>query len=316
MCHTKSKAAIQKSMKEHRVKLFLNMIIGESWTDHMEPINLIADYYGEKMALFMTFLIHHTGQMIIPSFFGLILQGYHFYKGWFYVSGEGLDDLYYVAKYFESVDQAYNFFYIVMLALWSTWYIESWKRKQNTLKYIWAGEARLNDIKTENKRPQDGATWVVEKLSGAANETVLDRDPMKIALRTGATLGFWSIIAICVWLICMKIQGYLLAIVFKDPNIAVFRTLWCIVIYSLCVIEFNAAFGKRAAAIVKKENHPYWQDHEEGLIQKSYSLGFLNSYLGMSAAAFYDQKLKGVAMLMFGVLALKQFVMNLRKLIN
>ena len=73
MCHTKSKLAIQKSMKENGTKLFINMIIGESWVDHMEPISLIADYFGEKMALFMTFLIHHTGQMIIPLIFGLML---------------------------------------------------------------------------------------------------------------------------------------------------------------------------------------------------------------------------------------------------
>ena len=107
-------------------------------------------------------------------------------------------------------------------------------------------------------------------------------------MRTSLTLGFWSIVAFIVWAICMKAQGMLLAELFKDSNIAVFRTLWCITIYSIAVIEFNAAFGKRAAAIVKKENHPYWQDHEEGLIQKSYALGFLNSYLGMSWAAFVD----------------------------
>ena len=26
---------------------------------HIEPILLIADYYGEKQAMFFTFLIHH-----------------------------------------------------------------------------------------------------------------------------------------------------------------------------------------------------------------------------------------------------------------
>ena len=56
------------------------------------------------------------------------------------------------------------------------------------------------------------------------------------------------------------------------------------------------------------------QDHEEGMIQKSYTLGFVNSYLGMAAAAFYDQKLTGVAMLLSVVLAIKQFIMNLIKL--
>ncbi len=59
--------------------LFFNMIIGENWYEHMEPIHLIADYYGEKMALFMTFLIHHVGQMVIPSVFGLVLEIWHMY---------------------------------------------------------------------------------------------------------------------------------------------------------------------------------------------------------------------------------------------
>ena len=56
---------------------------------------------------------------------------------------------------------------------------------------------------------------------------------------------------------------------------------------------------------MKKENHAYWQDHEEGLIQKSYVLGFVNSYLGMSAAAFFDEKMTVVAMLLSVVLAIK-----------
>ena len=81
MLHTVNKNAIMESFKVHQWKLFLTMIMGETWVEHMEPISLIADYYGEKMALFMTFLIHHVGQMVIPSFFGLILWGYHLYYG-------------------------------------------------------------------------------------------------------------------------------------------------------------------------------------------------------------------------------------------
>ena len=50
------------------------------------------------------------------------------------------------------------------------------------------------------------------------------------------------------------------------------------------------------------------------MIQKSYILGFVNSYLGMAFAAFADLKLTGVAMLLSVVLGLKQFVMNIMKL--
>ena len=73
-----------------------------------------------------------------------------------------------------------------------------------------------------------------------------------------------------------------------DKNYAVFRTMWCILVYSYAVIKFNGFFGAKAREIVTRENHPYWQDHEEGMIQKSYSLGFVNSYLGMSFAAYAD----------------------------
>lgn len=80
-----------------------------------------------------------------------------------------------------------------------------------------------------------------------------------------------------------------------DANYAVFRTMWCITVYSIAVIKFNGFFGTKAGKIVTAENHAYNQDHEDGMIQKNYFLGFVNSYLGMSAAAFYDGKLIGVA---------------------
>jgi len=55
----------------------------------------------------------------------------------------------------------------------------------------------------------------------------------------------------------------------------------------------------------------YKKDHEESLIKKGYTLGFFNSYLGMSWAAFVDRKLMNVAGLLISVLMLKQIIMNL-----
>ena len=118
-------------------------------------------------------------------------------------------------------------------------------------------------------------------------------------------LSFWSIIAFIVWIVCMKAQGFALSKIpyVGEKDYAVWRTMWCVVIYSIAVIRFNAAFSTRAAKIVIAENHAYEADHEAGMIQKQYVLGFVNSYLGMSAAAWYDQKLTGTAMLLSIVLA-------------
>ena len=60
-----------------------------------------------------------------------------------------------------------------------------------------------------------------------------------------------------------------------------------------------------ARDIVIKENRKYKKDHEESLINKSYTLGFFNSYLGMGWAAFVDKILKNVCALLLSVLMLK-----------
>ena len=114
------------------------MLWGDGWVEHMEPISLIADYYGEKQALFFAFLIHHIGQMVVPSVFGMVLNGYHAYLA--YQKTKEPDSDWFVPSYYASVDSYWNYLYVVVLGVWSTIYIESWKRKQNTLKYMWASE--------------------------------------------------------------------------------------------------------------------------------------------------------------------------------
>ena len=78
-------------------------------------------------------------------------------------------------------------------------------------------------------------------------------------MRSFFNLTFWSIIAFIVWLICMKLQGWALTQIpfVGRKDYAVFRTLWCVIIYSIAVIEFNGRFSKRAAQIVNAENHAY-----------------------------------------------------------
>ena len=42
--------------------------------------------------------------------------------------------------------------------------------------------------------------------------------------------------------------------------------MWCVIIYSIAVIEFNGRFSKKAGDIVRAENHKYEEDHEAGMI--------------------------------------------------
>ena len=112
---------------------------------YIEPIMLIADYYGEKQAMYFAFLIHHISLLIIPAFFGLILWIYHLYLASKYEPKEN-ESADFAARYFAILDTPLNYPFLVLLALWITIYIESWKRKQNTLKHIWAIDYRKHEI--------------------------------------------------------------------------------------------------------------------------------------------------------------------------
>ena len=74
MLHTQKKYEIVDSIERHKIKLLFSMLLMDSsFKNHFEPINLIADYYGEKYALYLAFFIHHLAWLIPLAVLGIIL---------------------------------------------------------------------------------------------------------------------------------------------------------------------------------------------------------------------------------------------------
>ena len=137
-------------------------------------------------------------------------------------------------------------------------------------------------------------------------------------MRTVSTILFAMAVGWVIWYLCMKQLALLLVEIdalnekeFKIPR------LWVTIsVYSIAVIYFNRVFKKVARNIVIAENRKYRKDHEDSLVQKSYTLGFFNSYLGMGWAAFVDRLLVNVCGLLLSVLMLKQIIMNTITLVS
>ena len=98
---------------------------------------------------------------------------------------------------------------------------------------------------------------------------------------------------------------------FKEKQYKLPRLWINVIVYSYAVILFNGKFKDIVGKVVAGENLKYKKDKEESLVQKGYALGFFNSYLGMSWAAFIDRKLMNVCGLLLSVMMLKQIIMNL-----
>ena len=77
MPHSSKKYEIIESLDKHVLKLIWNNLsMTESFRKHFEPINLIADYYGEKYALYLAFILHHIGWILVPAVVGGALWVY------------------------------------------------------------------------------------------------------------------------------------------------------------------------------------------------------------------------------------------------
>ena len=78
MLHTQKKYEIVDSIERNKNKLLFSMLsMGSIFRDYFEPINLIADYYGEKYGLYLAFFVHHLAWLMPLTAMGSILFIYH-----------------------------------------------------------------------------------------------------------------------------------------------------------------------------------------------------------------------------------------------
>ena len=124
MLHDEQKHHINNTFSQGIFKLVW-FLQSTSWVKYMKSLSLIQVYYGEKHAVYLTFLLHHIAMLIVPTILGCLLFAYQVYssvqnyneeKGW-------------LQTYFTEADTHYNLIYQLFVAVWCSFYVESWKRK-------------------------------------------------------------------------------------------------------------------------------------------------------------------------------------------
>ena len=233
----------------------LNKRMHPFWTGMKQPLLLIRNYFGEKIALYFAWLEHYTCSLIFPSVLGLGMQ-------WAPAEGSSL------------------IMFGCAVSIWASRMTEHWKRKNTVLNLAW-GTAGFEAAEAE--RPQFKG---VPRYSPVDDQPEVHHAPGKARSRKKqmAMITCFMLMACAVtatWM-CLQMKRIL-----SNPEylgdlgikLAGFAN-------ALQIGVGNYLYGKVAMSLTDWENHRTQSEWEQLLITKTFLFRFLNSYVSFFYIAF------------------------------
>mmetsp|Transcript_20422 Transcript_20422/g.69393 ORF Transcript_20422/g.69393 Transcript_20422/m.69393 type:complete len:748 (+) Transcript_20422:84-2327(+) len=230
-----------------------------------QPLDDVKDYFGEKVGLYFLWLGHYTTWLIAPSIVGFFV--------WIHVASKDND------PNAESVPA-----FAIFVALWVTFLLEYWKRKEITYSMRWG----TNGFEaTEQARPQ--FTGEVSKSPIDGSETLYF--PTRERFKRGLTSQFIICGLILVVIGCVASIFVLKFILAREEvaNGGVYASL----VNAVVIQVLNAVYFNLALKFNDYENHRTDTEYEDALIAKVFVFQFVNSYAALFYIAFIKAGVDG-----------------------
>lgn len=226
-----------------------------------QPLDLIRDYYGEKIAFYFAWLGFYCRALSIASLVGFI---------WFIIQ---------LAR--NKVDTPGLIFVALFIALWSTLFVETWQRQEARYRILWGQE---NFLETESTRP--GYIHDEMRVSAVDGKREKHYGFWKAFFRLMfSQTVIWSLIT-CV--LASVIGIFILRNILQKWNRVAAGYLTSIL--NAAQIQFlNFVYGKVSHYLNQFENHRTDTDYENALIAKAFLFKFVNSYNSLFYIAFFKQ---------------------------
>ena len=241
-----------------------------------QPLDDIAEYYGEHIAFYFAWLELYTRWLLAPSVMGLVL--------------------FMVQLGTKSLDQFLAPYYAVFMALWATFFLLAWKRHASVLAYRWGV---LGFEAEEIQRPEFRGD---DRMS---TDVGIKRYPVwKRWLKYACT---WTFVLAC---IATVVSVMYFAFVTKDNlevealnnvemSLSTLDELWdnmswtfwvflllTPMLYGLVIPLADLGFTKVARVLNRWENHKTESAYQSHLILKVFSFRFVHVFASLYYYAF------------------------------
>eukprot|EP00164_Ancoracysta_twista_P002959 GFYU01003941.1.p2 GENE.GFYU01003941.1~~GFYU01003941.1.p2 ORF type:complete len:695 (+),score=263.15 GFYU01003941.1:52-2136(+) len=224
-----------------------------------QPLDAIRAYFGEKIALYFAWLGFYTKWLISPSLVGLILFMFSITQG---------------------VNNPLVPSYCVIMALWSTFFLEFWKREQVTYSVRW-GMTEFEE--EEQARPEFYGEEVISPVTN--KKEVVYPKKKKVAKVAFSSMVITLLVAVVIIAVC-GIFLFRMIVKHMEP----WGPALAGMVNAIQIQILNAIYGKVAFKLNKWENHRTDTEYEDALIGKIFLFQFVNSYNALFYIAFFKSQ--------------------------
>lgn len=245
-----------------------------------QPLEEIRQYFGERIGFYFLYLQHYTSSLLPMAFLGLLTIVYN--------------EL--ITRWYPHHSTMYYLADIILAAcmlIWSTLYVEFWKRLQTTTGMQW-GMSGFEDseqdrplfIGIDTVSPVDGSHTRYFPTSTAKFRSNVVALIVSLAI-AGVVVVVGGIFYFQYWAEKEENQSYftLNGSYLGDTIVGIFS--------AITISILNVLFGNMALILNRWENHRTDTIFEDQLINKVFLFQLVNSYAALTYVSFFKETLAG-----------------------
>ncbi|KAF7259554.1 hypothetical protein EG68_02706 [Paragonimus skrjabini miyazakii] len=259
-----------------------------------QPLEEIRRYFGAQIALYFAWLGHYTTALLFPSVVGLL-----------------------VFLFVSSKDS--KFYYLVMgflSLIWSTIYLEHWKRTSTVLTHQWgiwdAPPALLEEPRAafKGKLTKCPITGRLTRTYPAWRRTLI------LFFFTGPVVLLSLVAVVLVTFAFVRLQEHADAIAHIEyDSVPLMFLLWYApkVLLAVVILLMDLGYRRLATWLTDLENHRLDREYHNHLVGKLLLLQFMNSFYSLFYTAFYLQDIEMLQQQLSTLLITRQIISNMRE---
>ncbi|KAI8604871.1 calcium-activated chloride channel-domain-containing protein [Dissophora ornata] len=253
---------------------------------HAQPLEEVRFYYGEKIALYFAWIEYYTKWLVSAAIVGFVFLIFGLIN-YFFLQGDLFSKPNEVASRLVDIfDNALTLPYALFMSVWSSLFVEYWKRKSNVLAYQWN---TLDFERHERSRPEFKPTDT--RISPVTGKKELFYPRFRQFLSFMISV---MVVLISIAIVIVSVGSLLLFNVWlkngEDRNpytVSVITAIMNLVV----IMILGTVYAKLAKFLTDNENHRRLTQYEDALIIKRFLFDFVNFYSALVYIAYFKQSI-------------------------